>query len=95
MVWLMLDPTVDYRAVRAMIVGDLRRGGEKGLAALVESDEINDEEIEAIRQRMHEIDINQRLALLHLDHTQSIGVQALTVMAARDVLQRERGEMTE
>ena len=78
-----------------MIVGDLRNGGEKELAALVESDETSDDEIETIRQRMHEIDINQRVALLHVDHTQSISVQALTVMAARDVFHNKRGGMTE
>jgi len=87
----MLDPTVDYQALRATIVGDLRRGGEWTLAALVESDATSDDEIEAIRQRMYEIDFDQRGSLLQVDHTQSISVQALTVMAARDVV----GETTE
>jgi hypothetical protein len=81
----MQDPSFDYSALRAAIADDLRMGGERELAALVESDKISDAEIETVRRRMHKIDSEQR-ALFHLDHTQSISVQSLTVMAARDVL---------
>lgn len=86
---------MDYRALRAMIVSDLRRGGERELAALIESDETSDDEIEAIRQRMFEIDFEQRGSMFHLDQTKSMSVQSLTVAAARDVFPDRRGGAAE
>ena len=91
-VWscLVLDPTVDYQAIRAAFVGDLRRAGENELASFVESDATSDLEIEAIRLRMYEFEIEQRAPLFHADHSQSISVQAMTVMATKAVLRPDK-----